>query len=83
MKLPSHVDSFTIAVYLAVLAACVYAYMILTVMRVVHFRNPFEMHFPRLWREHRTHFRDSKLRMILATLSGASITCFLASTWRS
>lgn len=80
MNLLGHIDSFTIAVYLTVLAACVYAYMILVTTRVVHFRNPLEMNLPRLWREHRTHFRTSKLRIILATLIGASIICFLLST---
>lgn len=80
MRLLSRVDLFTIAIYLSVLAACVYTYMILTVMRVVHFRNLFETHFPRLWREHGTHFPDSKLRAILAALVGASIICVLLST---
>lgn len=80
MRLLGHVNVFTIAVYLGVLAVCVYAYMILTVMHVVHLRNPLEINLPRVWREHRTHFPDSKLRTILAALVGASIICFLLST---
>ena len=72
-----HVDFFSIAIYLSVLDVCVYAYMIRSVVRVVHFRNLIEMHFPRLWLEHRRHFRDSKIRKVLVVLIAITIACLL------
>lgn len=79
MNLVGQVNFFTIAVYLGVLAVCVYAYMIHAVMRVVHL-HPLGISLPRVWREHLAHFPDSKFRLVLAALMGASIICFLLST---
>ena len=77
MKPLSNLNFLTIGLYIAVVAACVYAYMVLTVTHVVKFRSIFEMHFLRLWREHRTHFRDSKIRAIFLILITMTMVCFL------
>jgi len=82
MRIASDPDFLTLAIYLAVVAACVYAYMIHAVMRVVSFRNLLQMHFPRLWREHKRHFPHSALRKILVLLIIGIAACVILDRLR-
>ena len=77
MGVASHPDFLTLAIYLAVVAACVYAYMIHSVVRLVSFRNPLQMHFPRLWREHKKHFPHSALRKTFVLLIIGIAACVI------
>ena len=72
----------TIVIYLSVIAACVYGYMIHTVLRVVPFRNPLQMHFPRLWREHKTHFPHSGVRKLFVLLLVGIVVCVILDRLR-
>ena len=82
MKVASHFDFMTIGIYLAVVAACVYAYMIHSVIRAVSFRNPLQMYFPRLWREHKRHFPHSALREIFVFLIVGIAACVILDRLR-
>lgn len=82
MRIASHLDFMTVAIYLSVVAACVYAYMIHRVVRLVSFRNPLQLHFPRLWREHKRHFPHSGLRTIFVLLIVGIVVCVILDRLR-
>jgi hypothetical protein len=75
MNIANRVDFLTVVIYLAVVAAIVYAAMIFAVGRKIIFRSPLEMHFPRVWREHKRYFPDSRARKILVILFFALTVC--------
>ncbi len=82
MKLANDLDFLMTSLYLAIIATVVYAAMIFAVRRKVAFKNPLEMHFPRLWREHKRHFPRSRLRQIFVLLILAVVASLVLDRFR-
>jgi len=68
------------AMFLWMLAALFYTIMLRGVEREAPLRGVLEANnLSRVWREHKRHFPDSRLRKVVATLTIAGAVCFLAA----